>query len=239
MFKSVFKNKEIEFLCLEEDYGLIPQPYPASKNIPDWYKALPMKMENKGFETSTLKRCMPVLDTMVVGYIIPLCADVEFVVNEDASGLTYKTKFHKNVVEVHRPEQISHDKCPSPLVPRPPLKFLNYWYIKTPPEYSLLFVQPLNRFESRFTCFSGIVDYPYYLQEYINFPFVFNEKNFSGIIPAGTPLMQVIPIKKDNLLTKHRSRVISDDEFKDSTMMRRVRDMVHESLYRDNIHRKL
>jgi hypothetical protein len=83
------------------------------------------------------------------------------------------------------------------------------------------------------------VDYPYYTEEYINFPFVFNEKNFSGILPAGTPLMQVIPIKKDNLLTKHRSRVIKPKEFEKSTAMRRVRDMVHESLYRDNIHRKL
>ena len=42
MFRSAFKNDEIEFLCAEEDYGIIPTPYPSRKNIPDWFKALPM-----------------------------------------------------------------------------------------------------------------------------------------------------------------------------------------------------
>jgi len=70
MFKSVFKDDVIEFLCAEEDYGIIPTPYPAKKNIPDWYKALPPKIGNKGLKSSTLKRCMPFLDAMMVGYII-------------------------------------------------------------------------------------------------------------------------------------------------------------------------
>lgn len=239
MLKTFFKNHEIEFMCEEQDYGIIPAPFPAKKEIPDWFKGLPPKLGNKGFQTSTVKRCMPFLDALCVGYIIPLVADVEFVVNSDASGLDYKSNFYKPVVQNHVMEQITSEKSPNPLLPRPPIKFLNYWYIKTPPDYSLLFVPPLNRIETRFTCFSGIVDSPYYEKEYINFPFVFNEKNFSGIIEAGTPLMQVIPIKKDNLLDKYRVRITTDEEVKNTSILRTIRDTVHESLYRNKMHRKI
>lgn len=239
MFKSVFKNNEIEFLCAEEDYGVIPAPYPAKKNIPDWFKALPMKLGNKGIQTSTVKRCSPFLDALSVGYIIPLAADVEFTVNEDASGLSYNSRFYKPIIENHNPDQISSAKSPNPLSPRPPIKFLNYWMIKTPPEYSLLFVPPLNRVETRFTCFSGIVDHPYYELEYVNFPFVFMQPNFEGIIEAGTPLMQVIPIRKDSLLPKHKVRQFDQKDIEKTSLLRKIRDTVHESLYRNKMHRKI
>ena len=239
MFKSVFKNDEIEFLCSKEDFGVIPVPYPSGKHIPDWFKALPPKTGNKGFQTGTIKRCMPFLDSMLLGYIIPLAADVQFVVNDDCSGLTYESKFYKPIVENHNKEQISSEKSPNPLDPKPPMKFLNYWMIKTPPEYSLIFLPPLNRHDPRFTCMSGTVDYPYYGEEYVNFPFTFNQPNFSGLIEAGTPLVQVIPIKKDNLLTSHRSREFNDKEIAATGKVRTIRNSVHESLYRDNLHKKI
>lgn len=239
MLQSIFKSKEIEFLCAEEDYGLIPAPYPAKKEIPDWFKALPTKLGNGGFNTSTVKRCNPFLDALCVGYIIPLAADVEFMTNDDASGVSFQWKFHKTMVETHGPDQISSDKCPHPSVPKPPMKFLNYWMIKVPPEYSLLFVPPLNRTEKRFTIFSGIVDAPYPEREYVNFPFTFEQSGFSGIIPAGTPLAQVIPIRKDALLPKYRSRVFTANDIVETQKMRNRRDKVHESLYRDNLHKKI
>lgn len=239
MFISAFKNNEIEFLCAEEDYGLIPAPYPAKKNIPDWFKALPPKIGNKGLTTSTVKRCMPFLDALTTGYIIPLAADVEFVVTEDLAGVSYKWKFHKTMVENHSMAQISADKSPNPMVPRPPMKFLNYWMIKTPPEYSLLFMPPLNRIEPRFVCMSGLVDAPYYQYEYINFPFLFNKPNFSGVIDAGTPLVQVIPVRKDSLLTDYNVRPFNEEDKKKTSWLRAVRDKVHESLYRNKMHRKV
>lgn len=238
MFKSVFKAKEIEFLCAEEDWGIIPAPFAAKKDIPDWFKALPPKLGNQGFNTSTIKRCMPFLDALCVGYIIPLAADVHFQTNEDASGVNFEWKFHKSMVETHTFEQITTEKSPNPLLPKPPMKFLNYWMIKTPPEYSLLFIPPLNRVEPRFTCFSGFVDHPYYEQEYINFPFVWHQENTSEILPAGTPLVQVIPIKKDELLPKSRSRKMTDIEVANTEQLRARRSLVHESIYRDNLHRR-
>jgi len=59
-----------------------------------------------------------------------------------------------------------------------------------------LFVQPFHR-ESVFTILPGIVDTDKYSPP-INFPFVLNDINFTGLIPAGTPIAQVIPFKRDS-----------------------------------------
>ena len=117
----------IEFLCEPEDWDVIPKPYPARSYIPDWFKALPPKLGNQGILSSTVKRCMPFLDAMSIGWIIPLAADVEFVTNSDASGVEYKWNFYKTMIENHSPEQISTPERPNPADPKPPIKFLNYW----------------------------------------------------------------------------------------------------------------
>lgn len=227
----------LEFMCAEEDHGIIPEPYLSGKHVPNWFKKLPPAMGG-GFNQSTIKRCMPFLDTFTTGWIIPLAGDVYFKSNDDASGVTYEWKFSKPLVENHSMGQVHTDKAPNPMYPRPPLKFLNYWMIKAPEDYSLLFVPPLNRPNDIFTCYAGIVDPPYYEMEYINFPFFLNKPNFDGIIPAGTPLMQVIPFKKDDIPDSITVRKFTDAESKATTRLRRVRGEVHPSLYRDNIHKK-
>lgn len=233
------KDSVIEFFCNQEDWDVIPKPYPAYKNIPNWFKALPPKLDNKGFNTSTIKRCNPFLDALSIGYIMPLAADVFMSTTEDASGTSYSWKFHKPMIENHSLEQVTTKKEPNPMVPKPPMKWMNYWHIKVPEEYSLLFTMPLNRDEKRFTCYSGVVDAPYSELEYVNFPFFFNTANFSGLISAGTPLVQVIPIRKDSLLETHKTRNITNEEIKNRDHLRFTRNTVHESIYRDNIHKKV
>lgn len=236
--KSVIKTEEIEFLCEEIDHNVIPEPYPARKLMPDWFKNLPPKIgkENK-LTNSTIKRCPPFLDAMTLGWIIPLAADIEIVTNNDASGLNFKSLFYKPILESHNHQQLNPPGGPNhPTFPKPPMKFLNYWLIKVPKDYSVLFVPPLNRPDTRFQCISGMVDCDGYF-EYINFPFTFNIPNYTGIIKAGTPLVQVIPIKRETLLTKHNTRVFEKEELDERELTRRKRAS-HESHYRDNIWHK-
>lgn len=229
---SALKTPEIEFLCAEEDWDVIPKPYASKKFVPDWFKALPPKLHD-GLEASTIKRCNPFLDAMSMGYIIPLAADVEFTVNEDASGVTYKWNFYKSMIENHGKEQITTDKAPNPLMPKPPMKFMNYWLIRLPKGYSAMFIPPLNRPDPRFQCLSGVVDCDGYF-EYVNFPFTFNQPNFHGIIPAGTPLVQVIPFKRSDLDLKAVTRPMKKDDVNLLELTRRKRAS-HESHYRDNV----
>lgn len=232
--RSIIKTPEIEFLCEPEDHGVIPEPFPSRKFLPEWYKALPQKRNKQNtLENGTLKRCPPFLDAMTVGWIIPLAADVEIITNNDASGLNYKWVFHKTVIENHTMDQITTPEAPNPNLPKPPLKFLNYWYIKVPKGWSVLFLSPLARPDHRFTCLPGLVDADGY-NEYINFPFFFNQPNYTGIIKAGTPLVQAIPIKRSNIMKDYDVRVISKSEKADVELTRRKRS-ARPSLYRETI----
>ncbi len=74
------KNKTpiIQFHATAEDLDCIPHPVPAYKKMPEWYKKL--KPEISGLakaEKGTVKRCVPVLEAVSQGYIIPLWADLQ------------------------------------------------------------------------------------------------------------------------------------------------------------------
>jgi hypothetical protein len=62
-----------------------------------------------------------------------------------------------------------------------------------------------------FTILPGIVDTDQY-KAAVNFPFVLNEADkFEGLIPAGTPMAQVIPFKRDSW----KMEIGSADDFKE------------------------
>ena len=62
--------------------GMLGQPYPepfaASKGIPDRFKRLPPELTVNGKQEDTVKKCPPFVDAMSSGYLIPIIADVEF-----------------------------------------------------------------------------------------------------------------------------------------------------------------
>jgi len=178
----------------------IDQPKPASKFLPDWYKNTKSyineekKPTGDGTTAATIKRCMPVLDAITAGYIITLPADVYVSLRENEEGK--KEQFFEwsnlGLISFHPITQAPEH----PMVkPHAYPKFNNPWAIKTPKGYSTLFVQPMHR-ESTFTILPGIVDTDIYTAP-VNFPFVVNDPDFEGFIPQGTPIAQVIPIKRD------------------------------------------
>jgi hypothetical protein len=175
-------------------------PKPASAFVPEWYKKLESyidgikKPDGQGITTATVKRCMPVFDAITGGYIIVSAADV-FVSQKEAPDGTKHPYFewaNYGLIQFHpivqAPEHPAKNGYPYP-------KWINPWAVKTPKGYSSLFVQPFHR-ESLFTILPGIVDTDEYTAP-VNFPFVLNDVNFEGFIPAGTPIAQVIPIKRD------------------------------------------
>lgn len=225
---SVIRAPTVEFLCFKEDAGVIPEPQPARKFLPDWFKNLPPYVEGGGrVYNSTIKRCAPFLDAMSIGWVIPLAADVEFVTNDDASGVTYRWTHYREMVQNHGQAQVAGH----PDNPKPPMKFLNWWIMRVPKDYSLLFVPPLNRPDPRFECISGLVDADNYL-EFINFPFFFKQPNYTGLVKQGTPLVQVIPIHRSMLTREFTVRTIEDADITEIDGTRRKR-AAHESHYRD------
>jgi hypothetical protein len=189
------KSKKITFT---NNYGLnFFPPKPAIKEIPEWYKDTPEYGENQGkkiIENSitphTIKKCMPVLDAITAGYILYTQVDVQ-VSKQD--GLTYYTWPSQDAISFHPLEQ-------APLHPKknelPYPKWNNPYGISTPPGYSVLFTQPFHR-DSLFTIFDAVVDTDKYKSP-VAIPFTMNNLDWEGIIPAGTPMVQVIPFKRES-----------------------------------------
>lgn len=180
--------------------GNIPEEYypkPASNFVPDWYKNMESYIGGKktpvndGQTTATVKRCMPVFDAITAGYILVSPADV-YISQRD--GQPYYEWSMFNPIQWHPKWQAPEHPNRNGLEAYP--KWINYWGIETPKGYSTLFVQPFHR-ESPFTILPGVVDTDSYTVP-VNFPFVLNDPKFEGLIPAGTPIAQAIPIKRDN-----------------------------------------
>jgi hypothetical protein len=229
-------TSEVQFRCLKDDVGVIPEPYPARKLMPDWFKNLAPKINNEQkLDNSTIKRCMPFLDALNLGWIIPLAADVEFSI-DSTGNIKTKSHFPRTMVETHSHAQVAGH----PMLPSQPWKWINHWAIKMPKGYSMLFVPPLNRYESRFECISGVVDDTYMgvgALEYVNFPFFFKQPNYTGIIKAGTPLVQCIPFKRDGVVASSKKINISSLTATDIKLIEltRRRRTSSESLYRDQL----
>jgi len=186
----------IEFLCAAEDAGVIAEPVPAKMHMPDWFRRLPavdpavQSASNNGL---TVKRCMPFLDAMTLGFILPLAATVRLDIRNDGRDVDAGWEFDKVMVSNHGTYQIAGH----PHAGRPPMKFHNYWTVRTPPGWSCLFVQPLNRSPLPVEIIAGVVDTDSY-GSLINFPFFATGADGVHTLEKGTPLVQVIPFRRDD-----------------------------------------
>jgi hypothetical protein len=177
----------IAFHTPAQVFDQIPHPYPASRNIPDWFKQMPMDYEDGGM----LKRCPPFLAAMTAGYIIPMPA--ELTLDIDASG-HLKISCPLPIISSHNPPQYKG----SPFQNRVVLKIRNPWIIETPPEYVCLITAPVNRFETPLVPLTGIVETGSYYKE-VHLPVVcMLEPGQRFTVALGTPIVQVIPIRRED-----------------------------------------
>lgn len=187
-------KQTIRFLCSPEDEGVIAPPVPAKAHLPDWFRKLPAVDQAKLAPNDTgltVKRCMPFLDAMMTGYVIPLAATVRLEIRDGGKTVTAGWDFDKTMVSNHA----SHQVAGNPRGDSPPCKFHNYWSIRTPKGWSCLFVPLLNRANPLFEPVAGIVDTDTYIAP-IHFPFFAHGPDGLHEIEKGTPIVQVIPFQR-------------------------------------------
>lgn len=198
-------------------------PQPAKNIIPKWYKELESyiggkKVPNgKGGITSTIKRCMPVFDVMTAGYIIFTHTDIYVSRRFDEAvgkDIPYYEWAGYSALEFHpiqqAPTHPAQNSFPYP-------KFINPWAISTPKGYSILITQPFHR-ESVITILPAIVDTDEYKTN-VHFPFVLTNSSFEGLIPAGTPIAQIIPFRRESwvLEIEERRQEVDEDRLRITT----------------------
>jgi hypothetical protein len=164
--------------------------------VPEWYKNIEKfvggKLKVYPSVNLTVKHCMPFLDTLTSGYYVPLPADVLVETINGNPTITWKST--EDIVKLRNSEFNKNVPVPSGCHSD---SFA--WQVKmawqNPIGYSLLVTHPLNRFDLPFVTLSGIMD-SYYPTLGGNLPFHI-KKGFEGVIPQGTPIAQIIPIKNE------------------------------------------
>jgi hypothetical protein len=166
---------------------------PAKKHIPKWYKdILPEKQVAGEMYKTNVKNCMPFLDSYLSGYMIETTQD--FIVSKINDQTIFNWPLDNEQLLTIGQRQENHIPALEGFEQTAFIWKLIH-SIKLPAGYSALFTHPLNRTDLPFYSLSGIVD----LDEGMNggsYPF-FIKKNFEGIIPLGTPIIQVIPFKRE------------------------------------------
>lgn len=229
LFKKT--SPTIRFLCEAQDEGVIAAPVPAKTYIPDWFRKLPGvdKVRVSPTDTGlTIKRCMPFLDAMTTGWIIPLPATVRLEIKKNGTRVDAGWDFDRTLVSFHGDHQVKGN----PMAPRAACKFHNFWTIVTPPGWSCLFVSPLNRPNGIFDIISGIVDTDTYRAP-VHFPFFPVGPDGLHVIEKGSPMIQVIPFKRDSTEIEAEIRAEMPDEVAERERVSR-NTKASEGWYRTN-----
>jgi hypothetical protein len=206
------KTNKIIFKAQNEHvWEVREKPYPASKKLPEWWKkispysTLDNKLRLNPGPTVTVKKCLPTLDALGAGYIVPLWTDLLVSQNNNMPHIQWPTS--EPVLQNWPKDQVSSYEIPenfSSII----FKYLHGWIIKTPPGWSSFITHPIGYQNLPFKSISGIVDTDTFPLE-INFPIVINGDKYpqlDTLIKKGTPYVQVIPFKRDNWKLKLSSK---------------------------------
>lgn len=191
-------------------------PGPTQNVMPDWYKEAdrfakrpdgeywkatkdicPVPKEGTTDDYGkipTWKACPAIMDAFATGYVFKTPCDLKF----------FKNKFGKIDVEISdkKYQDFCTKRTPMPQFEHPKGFYKDHfawsspWGLELPEGYSALFMTPMNRFDLPFLNTTGVVDSDK-VHLLGSFPF-FIAEGWEGIIPAGTPYLQVLPFKRED-----------------------------------------
>lgn len=177
-------------------------PKPASKTTPEWYRSQGGSLGEFG---STIKRCMPIFDIMTAGYILSLPCDI-FVDATNPDQLVYMTppdildNFKEDLFYEHLPQQLSEYPKNPKAYHKQVLRINPFYAVGTKKGYSCMLVQPFHRDPTPLQLFPALVDTDKFISH--GFYSFYVEAGFRGIIKQGTPLVQVIPFKRETFTSE-------------------------------------
>ena len=180
----------------------LPRPVPARTALPDWLRAMPASADSDIHrrEIRTVKQCPPFVDAMAYGVMILLPCDIAV----DRGTFSWDW-------DIPAPATAGHPRAPlsfhvaaqfagAPFArgDKAAIKFNSFWTIECDPGWSLFATHPVNRDDLPFRLVSGLVDADLFHDGGINFPAVWTEPEFSGVLKKGTPVAQCFAVPRGN-----------------------------------------
>jgi hypothetical protein len=205
---------KVIFLPSSKETAIVVEPpISAKKILPDWYKKIP-PFDLKNPQNIGLKMCMPFFDATTGGYIQRTWTDIY--IKRESNLVSYTFAQGPTIIMAREKPSISLTENYYPIE----FVWQRQWSARLPRGYSLLITHPHNRLDLPFHTLSGLVDADsFYHTPVGNIPF-FIQQGFEGIIPAGTPMYQMIPVKRDNWDSK-LLEFDEDETFRLNHIMRR------------------
>jgi hypothetical protein len=201
------RKNETKILYYESAPNLVDNLLkPSNRVVPDWYKKIPRFVQGlDGPETKSVKHCIPFIDALTTGYMLLTPKDIYFEQTKD--GLVGRWDNEWPLLDERPTGQTG--EMPAPLgCDEKHFLWVTQTSVEIPEGYSLACVHPINRTDLPFITVGGIVDGPFIMHAG-NFPF-YVKKGFEGLIPQGTPFMQIIPFDRTNWFAKKKDGVYID-----------------------------
>lgn len=199
---------------------------PATKAMPQWMKTAQSKfMEAKenanGMRFSHITRCPGIVEIMTKGYVVPMWHDV--MVETDfrkgpgfgwtvpTSTLAEELMKEKNLLGTHSSDGVME------FIPRTHnqskifMKINTPWHIVTPKDVKVLFLPISYPDDSMYESTTGILDTK--ITTEINVQGWWNLLNGRHLLPAGYPLMQILPLTDETFKLTVRDANESDQEW--------------------------
>lgn len=190
---------------------------PAKTKTPEWYKNISrwkngevVDLKNVNLNSS-IKQCMPFIESLTSGYMVVLPYDIYVKNNNDTPYIAWNNNIDPINTPSWRNEVANRSLVPPGFFP------LEYTWnmcvsFEVPKGYSMLVTHPLNRYELPFITLTGIIDGGFPVYPHGNFPFYIRQ-GFEGLIEQGTPIAQIIPFRQEQWTALKTEGLTNKGEF--------------------------
>jgi hypothetical protein len=182
-------------------------PKPTSKSLPEWYISADRFYKGPdgksyigpdGGKIPTWKACPAIYDILTTGYVYRTPCDIEFFMDNDKISAKVLDPRYSDFIQ-------DREKMPQFDGPRgyheKHFAWFPDWAVEVPEGYSVLYSQPYDRYDLPFLTTSGIID-----NDKVKLPGTmpfFIAKDWTGVLPAGTPYMQMMPFKREDWTSEY------------------------------------
>ena len=217
--------KDLPFKMIVSD--IKTKPSSAKNFLPKWYKDMdpytksdinPTGRKLLVFNQSTnatAKKCIPMLDGIGSGYIVPLWCDVSIIQRKNKEDNKFypviNWRINEDVFQVHGPS--SRDIPPPFGYNNLVFKYTPWFRIRTPKGYSIMVSSPFGHYQLPFHAIPAVIDSDKSVIDN-NFP-CWVQEGFEGIVEKGTPMVQITPFKRENWKSNFKKMDYKEFEMED------------------------
>jgi hypothetical protein len=201
--KGTEEQKNIAFFPVKPHVAhFAPPPEPMGKTLPQWWRSQDVFDKNDrtvsgGIVKSTIKKCPSILDSLTTGYLLRVPVDIWV----DATGDRPRWQLPKGqsswgVVGLHGAQQASALPFDRARYCADIFRIHPLWAFRTPPGYSALVMHPALNYEVPWVVLPAVIETDQYAPDGAYSMLL--ERGFQGTIKQGTPLLQVMPFKRES-----------------------------------------